>query len=91
MAGLGIRLTADTNVLIRAIVGDDPDQAASARALLSPATTIAIPIPVLCESIWVSKRTYGRSVDDIASAISAIADVETVVTDRPIVEAGLLS
>ena len=44
-----VRITADTNVLVRTIVQDDEAQAAAAHALLLQATVIAVPIPVLCE------------------------------------------
>ena len=55
-----MKITADTNVLLRVVVPDDPEQADAARALLQRATVVAIPIPVLCEFAWVLKRTYAR-------------------------------
>ena len=84
-----MRITADTNVLVRAIVQDDDLQAAAAQALLRRATVIAVPLPVLCEFVWVLRRGYGRGSDDIADAIEAIAGIDTVVTDAPAVDAGL--
>ena len=50
---------------------------------------IAVPVSVFCEFVWVLRRSYARSVDDIAAAIQAITEVETVVTERPAVAAGL--
>ena len=84
-----MRITADTNVLVRTIVRDDEAQAAAARALLLRATVIAIPIPVLCECAWVLRRGYGHGADEVAAAIRAIVEIDTVVTDAPAVEAGL--
>ena len=84
-----MKITADTNVLLRAVVHDDPEQADAARVLLRRATVIAIPIPVLCEFAWVLKRTYGRGADDVAAAIEAMTEIDVVVTDLPAVEAGL--
>ena len=81
-----VRITADTNVLVRAVVRDD-----AARALLLRATAIAVPIPVLCELARVLRRGYGYGfrAGDIAAAIEAIADIDTVATDSPAVDAGL--
>jgi predicted nucleic-acid-binding protein len=84
-----VRITADTNLLVRAIVEDDPRQAALAKALLSQASMIAIPVPVFCELVWVLKRGYGRSTPEIVAAMAVLVEVEAVVTDRLAVEAGL--
>ncbi len=90
MGGRGVKITADTNLLVRVLVQDDAEQARAAQALLSRAALIAVPLPVLCELAWVLKRAYSRGADDIAAAIESIAGIETVVTDRPAVEAGLV-
>jgi predicted nucleic acid-binding protein len=42
-----VKVTADTNVLVRALVQDDPEQAKAATDLLERAELIAIPVPVL--------------------------------------------
>ena len=86
-----MKITADTNVLLRVVVHDDPEQADAARALLQRATVVAIPIPVLCEFAWVLKRTYARGANDVAAAIEAVTEIDVVVTDLPAVEAGLSS
>ena len=86
-----MRITADTNVLLRVVVHDDPEQADAARALLQRATVVAIPIPVLCEFAWVLKRTYARGANDVAAAIEAVTEIDVVATDLPAVEAGLSS
>ena len=84
-----MKITADTNVLVRIVMQDDTEQAAVAQALFLQATVIAIPVPVFCEFVWVLKRGYASSANDIASAIEAIVEVDAVVTDLPAVEAGL--
>ena len=86
-----MKITADTNVLLRVVVHDDPEQADAARTLLQRATIVAIPIPVLCEFAWVLKRTYARGANDVAAAIEAVTEIDVVVTDLPAVEAGLSS
>ena len=89
MGGRTVKITADTNILVRTVVEDDAEQAAAARALLLRATLVAVPLPVFCELAWVMKRVYGRDANDVAAAIEAIAEVEAVATDTPAVEAGL--
>lgn len=84
-----MRVTADTNVLVRMIVRDDAVQAAEAEALLSAAEVIAIPVPALCELVWVLRSGYRRSTIDVADTIAELAAVGSVVTDIPSVEAGL--
>lgn len=84
-----MKFTADTNVLVRAVVQDDARQASQAQALLAQAAVIAIPVPVFCEFAWVLRRTYNRTTAEIAGAIRAFIHSETVSTDLPAVEAGL--
>ena len=84
-----MKITADTNVLVRALVQDDPEQAKSASALLEQAELVAIPLPVLCELVWVLRRVYRFSNHDCVSAIEALLASSSVVADRPAVTAGL--
>ena len=84
-----VRITADTNVLVRAAVGDDPFQARVAADTLAHAEIVAVPLPVLCEFVWVLLRRYGRSAGEIAASIRDLADSANVYLDRPAVEAGL--
>jgi predicted nucleic-acid-binding protein len=85
-----VNITADTNVLVRALVADDPAQAAEASRVMRDATSIAVPLPVLCELVWVLKRVYGFPVADIGAAIRSLLDVGNVRLDLPAVEAGLV-
>jgi predicted nucleic-acid-binding protein len=82
-------ITADTNVLVRAVVADDPGQAAAAIEALRQAEAIAVPLPVLCELVWVLRRAYGFQVAEISGSIRALLDAEGVRVDRSAVEAGL--
>ncbi|MTK10719.1 MAG: type II toxin-antitoxin system VapC family toxin [Clostridiaceae bacterium] len=84
-----MKITADTNLLLRAILEDDPDQATEAQTLIDRAELVAVPVPVFCEMVWTMRRLYKRSADEIANAIEALLQVETVATDRPAVEAGI--
>lgn len=84
-----MKVAVDTNVLIRAAVGDDPDQARRASELLSAAELVAVALPSLCEFVWVLIRVYRFEPGDAATAIRTLIDCANVQTDRPAVEAGL--
>jgi len=85
-----MKITADTNVLIRAAVQDDAHQARKAAKVLREAELVAVPVPVLCEFVWVLRRGYKKSVSDISNAIQRLMKSANVVANRPAVEAGLL-
>jgi predicted nucleic-acid-binding protein len=84
-----MKITADTNVLVRAAVQDDAHQARRAAKVLQEADLVAVPIPVLCEFAWVLRRGYKKSVSDISDAIRRLMNGVNVVMNRPAVEAGL--
>jgi predicted nucleic-acid-binding protein len=84
-----MKITADTNVLVRAAVQDDAHQARRAAKVLQEADLVAVPIPVLCEFVWVLRRGYKKSVSDISDAIHRLMNGVNVVMNRPAVEAGL--
>ena len=73
MGGRGVKIIAVTNVLLRAVVADDGEQAAAARALLLQASVVAVPVPVFCELARVLKRSYARCGADIAAAIESVS------------------
>lgn len=84
-----MKLTADTNILVRALVEDDRQQAMLAQQIMAGAELIAIPIPVFCEFVWVLERGYKLSTPAIAEAIRGLSRSTNVVTHSPAVEAGL--
>ena len=84
-----MRITADTNVLVRAIVADEPKQARLAQSALAKADFIAIGLTTLCEFVWVLSRGYGIAPADIAAAIRGLIGSANVEVNRPAVEAGL--
>jgi predicted nucleic-acid-binding protein len=89
LGGKKVRITADTNVLVRAAILDDPTQSPIAVAALLEAEVVAVTIPSLCEFVWVLARGYKRSPGEIASAVRKLMESETVIVDRLAVEAGL--
>lgn len=84
-----MRVAVDTNVLVRAVVGDDPAQARVAAKILTDAELIAVALPCLCEFVWVLLRVYGFQPSDAATAIRTLLAVANVEVNRPAVEAGL--
>ncbi len=89
MGGPTVKITADTNILVRAAVRDHAAQASVAEAILREAEIIAVTLPTLCEFVWVLARGYKREAAEIAQAIRLLISSESVRTDRPAVEAGL--
>ena len=84
-----MKIVADTNVLLRAIVGDDPAQAQVALDTLAGAEMVAISPQVLCELVWVLDRSYGVLRADIATVVRGLLDTTNVVVDGALVQSGL--
>ncbi len=89
MGWRNVKVTLDTNVLLRTVLHDDIDQAAAAEALLERATLLVIPVPVFCELSWVLRRSYRQTAREVADTIEAICAIEKVVTDDLTVMAGI--
>lgn len=84
-----MKVSLDTNVLLRLIVGDDEAQQQTAISALENAELVAISVHTLCEFVWVLDRRYGVSREDICAAIRRILDIRNSVANRPAIEAGL--
>jgi predicted nucleic-acid-binding protein len=84
-----VKITADTNVLVRAAVMDDPAQSALAVDALLEAEAVAVTLPSLCEFAWVLTRGYKKSASEVVAALRKLIESASVLVDRPAVEAGL--
>lgn len=84
-----MKITPDTNLLIRLLVNDDERQNRVAREELDQAELVVLVLPILCELAWVLSRSYRIPSRGIAAAISGLLESENVTTNRPAVEAGL--
>jgi predicted nucleic-acid-binding protein len=84
-----LNITADTNVLLRAIVGDDQSQQRLAVEALESAERVAVTSQSLCELAWVLARGYRTSSEDIAAAIRRLLEMRNISVDRRAAEAGL--
>lgn len=84
-----MKVTADTNVLLRALVGDDEAQTTRAVEVLETADMVAVSLQTLCEVVWVLRGRYGVERADVAAAIRTLLNTSNVVVNRPAAEAGL--
>ena len=89
MGGESVKLTLDTNVLVRLATQDNPPQAAAALKVLQTASLIAVPSTTLCETVWVLIRGYRYTPEQVAHAIRTLLQVSQVVCNTPAVLAGL--
>jgi predicted nucleic-acid-binding protein len=84
-----MKMTADTNVLVRAIAGDHERQSGIAQKELAAAEIVAITLPALCELVWVLSQGYKAPTSQIAEAVRLLINASNVVVNRPAVDAGL--
>lgn len=84
-----MKITPDTNILVRVVVEDDVGQARAAQAVLAEAEVIALTLPALCEFVWVLSRGYKATSDEIAAGIRRLLDGANVVVNRAAIAAGL--
>jgi predicted nucleic-acid-binding protein len=84
-----VKIAADTNVLVRALIRDDKMQAEVAARVLRNASLVAVAISSLCELVWVLRGKYRFPPVEVAAAIRALLAAGNVEVDRPAVAAGL--
>ncbi len=84
-----MKITADTNILVRVITEDDPDQSRIAERLLAQAGLVALTDAALCELCWVLARVYRFGAVEIGHVIRTLVSADNVAFDRQRVEAGL--
>jgi predicted nucleic-acid-binding protein len=88
MGWQAMKITADTNVLVRALTEDDAEQSKAAQLALRKADIVALTIPALCELVWVL-RSYRIRPRDIAETIRGLLNSANIVANRSTAEAGL--
>ena len=85
-----MKITADTNVLLRLVMADDEAQGLAAVEAMESANLVAISVHSLCELAWVLSGKHAMPRDEIATAIRCLIGTSNVVVNRPSVEAGLV-
>jgi len=84
----------DTNVVVRYLTQDDPKQAALANRVIERELTENRPgflgIIVLVETVWVLRRLYAVSAEEIHDLVAGLLGSPTIVIEkRPVVAAAL--
>ncbi len=78
----------DTNVLVRALTGDDRVQSPAAMAFIRNHGPVWISHAVLLETVWVLESVYAQAKPHLAEAIKRISDnVDFVLEDPAVVRA----
>ena len=72
----------DTNIIVRYLTGDDPGQAARARATVESGRSF-VSTTVLLESEWVLRSVYGFAGKEVAAALRAFAGLPGVSVESP--------
>lgn len=79
----------DTNIIVRFLTSDDPEQAAKAKRLIA-AGDIFVATSVLLESEWVLRSGYGFTAGKIVDALRSFAGLPGVtVEDAPLLSRAL--
>lgn len=84
-----MKITIDTNALVRLLVRDDKQQAAAAQRAIGRAASVAITLPCLCELAWVLRSVYHFAQTDVLAVLEELMQVPNAVVDRPAFAAGL--
>ena len=80
----------DTNIVVRYLTRDDPEQSARARAAVD-AGQVFVGVTVLLESEWVLRRVYGLAGTKAAEALRGFAGLPNVSVESPALVFGALS
>jgi predicted nucleic-acid-binding protein len=84
-----VKVTPDSNVLLRAITGDDARQSIAAQKSLRNAELVGLTLPALCELVWALTRGYKIPPREIGETIRRLTEASNVAVNRAAVEAGL--
>lgn len=72
----------DTNVLVRFLVNDDPEQSARAREVVETGD-IFVSLTIMLEAEWVLRSAYGLAIPDILAAFEVFAGLPGVTLQDP--------
>jgi predicted nucleic-acid-binding protein len=67
----------DTNVFLRLVLDDDPEQTERARNLVA-GTPCFVPLTVILESEWILRRVYSYSKSAMKRAFVRLTDIENI-------------
>lgn len=75
-----VMLAIDTNVVVRYLTGDHPEQSSRARRLIDGEAVFAS-VTVMLEAEWVLRSAYGHAPVQAARAMRAFAGLPTVTVE----------
>lgn len=82
-------LAIDTNLVVRYLTGDHPEQSARARAIID-GEAVFVAVTVVLEAEWVLRSAYGFQPADVTRALKAFGGLPTVtIEDAALVSAAL--
>ena len=84
----------DTNVLVRYVVVDDPEQVRRVRELmnnLTPADPGFVSLVTLVELVWVLRQAYRLSSGDVRTVVGSLLAARELVVERAELVAAALS
>ena len=79
----------DTNVVVRYLTGDHPEQAARAKGVIA-AGHVFVSTTVMLETEWVLRSVYGFAGKEVATALRAFAGLPDVSVENPVLLAEAL-
>jgi predicted nucleic acid-binding protein len=75
----------DTNVLIRHLTGDPPDQAARATKFLGEIDTLLLPDVIVAETVYALESFYEVAVEEVARLVRSIIAFDPIqVANQPL-------
>lgn len=83
-------LAIDTNLVVRYLTGDHPEQSTKAKALID-GNDVFVATTVLLESEWVLRGVYGFERRNVVEALTAFAGLARVRLEAPAVVAKALA
>jgi predicted nucleic-acid-binding protein len=72
----------DTNILVRYVTGDHPEQSRRAREVVDT-QPIFVCLTVVLETEWVLRSVYGFAASEVARALRAFAGLPSVSVESP--------
>jgi predicted nucleic-acid-binding protein len=76
----------DTNILVRYLTQDDPDQSPKATHIIERKLTLDEPgfisVVAMVETVWVLERAYDFSGQEIAAAVEGILQTDVLVVEN---------
>lgn len=72
----------DTNILVRLITEDDPDQVRRARALILERSGF-VQLTVILETEWVLRSVYRFSREQIVEALTVLSQTDDITLEKP--------